>query len=176
MTRASNVAGGSGGETTNGITACIVDTNGVPVKGAVVRLRRSDYVTRPPSLGKSSTYGADILTDSLGRFALYDIDMGHYRLEVTAKPGALMIRLTSRILRMRSGYSAKLSLNRGLHGHTKTRSRARSFLSSGKLWDIDLNRASNTMYEGATRHEIMDLDIGAGPYRKSADARDSSAC
>jgi regulation of enolase protein 1 (concanavalin A-like superfamily) len=78
------VADATGGsETTNGITACAIRADGTPAAGAIVRLRRSDWVTQLPALAKSAFYGADALTDSNGRFEITGIDPGSYRIEVT---------------------------------------------------------------------------------------------
>ena len=75
--------GGSGTETTTGITATALYPNGTPATGAIVRLRRNDYLSRLPAPAKSAFYGADALTDSNGRFEITGIDPGSYRIEVT---------------------------------------------------------------------------------------------
>jgi hypothetical protein len=78
------VADATGGsETTNGITACAIRADGTPAAGAIVRLRRSDWVTQPPALAKTAIYGADALTDSNGRFEMRGVNPGIYRIEVT---------------------------------------------------------------------------------------------
>jgi len=64
--RTSSIAGNTSSETTNGITASVYESNGDPTQGAVVRLRKIDYVTQPPlSLAKPTIYEADALTDEL---------------------------------------------------------------------------------------------------------------
>jgi hypothetical protein len=74
---------GWGSETTNGVTASIYKSDGSPAVGAIVRLRRSDYVTLPPtSLTKLAIYGADALTDAEGHFEIMGIDPGSYSIEV----------------------------------------------------------------------------------------------
>ena len=81
--RTSSIAGNTSSETTNGITASVYESNGDPTQGAVVRLRKIDYVTQPPlSLAKPTIYEADALTDELGRFEFKGIDPGTYSIEV----------------------------------------------------------------------------------------------
>ena len=77
-------SGGSGTETTTGVSAIVFTSAGTPAAGATVRLRRSDYVSPLPSagLGKSSIIGADALTDTNGRFEIRGIDPGLYMIEV----------------------------------------------------------------------------------------------
>jgi len=89
--QSSTVAGGAGGETTNGATACVVRADGSPAAGATVRLRRSDWVTTIPALAKSALYSADALTDSSGRFEITGIDPGSYRIEVTDGHAAVLL-------------------------------------------------------------------------------------
>jgi regulation of enolase protein 1 (concanavalin A-like superfamily) len=73
------VAGGGSSETVIGM---VVDSSGQPSVQAIVRLRRSDYLSRLPALAKSALYSADALTDSNGRFEITGIDQGSYRIEV----------------------------------------------------------------------------------------------
>jgi hypothetical protein len=74
---------GAGSETTNArVSAAICKSGGGPAVGATVRMRRSDYVTHTPALAKAAIYGADALTDSLGRFEIGNIDPGSYCIEV----------------------------------------------------------------------------------------------
>jgi hypothetical protein len=83
---------GWGSETTNGITAAICKSDGSPAKGATVRLRRSDYVTQPPSsLTKPAIDGADALTDAQGRFEISGIDRGSYSIEVDDSGAAVLL-------------------------------------------------------------------------------------
>jgi len=77
------IAGSKGGsETTNGITACIRHGDGTPAQGSIVRLRKSDYVSRPASLAKTLADSLDVLTDREGRFMLRGIQPGSYCIEV----------------------------------------------------------------------------------------------
>jgi len=78
------VAGGDVTETGNArVGAVVVTPQGQPAAHATVRLRRADYVTQLPTPAKSTVYGADAVTDSLGRFEIRGIDSGAYRIEVT---------------------------------------------------------------------------------------------
>ncbi|MDD5674295.1 MAG: DUF2341 domain-containing protein [Chitinivibrionales bacterium] len=75
--------GGSGTETTTGVTAVALLPDGSPAAGARVRLRRGDWVSPLPALAKKAALvGADALTDSNGRFKIAGIDPGSYCLEV----------------------------------------------------------------------------------------------
>ncbi|MDD5674301.1 MAG: DUF1349 domain-containing protein [Chitinivibrionales bacterium] len=87
---------GTGSETTNGITAAIVRSNGAPAAGALVRLRRSDWATPLPALAKSAALsGADALTDSNGQFRISDVDPGAYMIEVNdGKSAAVLMACT----------------------------------------------------------------------------------
>jgi hypothetical protein len=92
------IAGGKGGsETTNGITACIRLSDGTPAAGSTVRLRRTDFVSRPAALSKTKLNSADIVTDSNGIFTINDIDTGMYSIEVNdtsaiaGKGGAVLL-------------------------------------------------------------------------------------
>jgi len=77
-------AGGTTTETTNGVSASIRKSDGSAAAGAIVRFRRSDYVTQPPSsLAKSTIYSADALTDAQGHFEINGIDKGAYAIEVS---------------------------------------------------------------------------------------------
>jgi len=86
----SGMAGGGSVEVPNGVTACVIRTDGTPAAGAMVRLRRSDYVAQLPALAKTAMYGADALTDSNGRFKITGIDPGSYRIEVTDGHAAVL--------------------------------------------------------------------------------------
>jgi regulation of enolase protein 1 (concanavalin A-like superfamily) len=79
----SPTAGGGTSDQGNARVAAIIETeDGTPASGAFVRLRRSDYRSQLPALGKTAIYGADALTDSNGRFEISGIDPGSYRIEV----------------------------------------------------------------------------------------------
>jgi len=89
--RSTQVAGW-GSETTNGVTAAVVRQDGTPAAGAVVRVRKSDFVTQPPAdLAKTSIYSADALTDELGRFEIKGIDPGSYSVEVRDSAAAVLL-------------------------------------------------------------------------------------
>jgi len=89
--RSTQVAGW-GSETTNGMTAAICRKDGTPAAGAVVRVRKNDFVTQPPgNLAKSSIYGADALTDAQGRFEIRGIDPGSYTIEVSDSGVAVLL-------------------------------------------------------------------------------------
>ena len=65
------IAGSIGGlETTNGVAACILHTDGTPAAGSVVRLRRVHYVSQPAPLAKKSLDNTDVVTDQLGHLSL----------------------------------------------------------------------------------------------------------
>ncbi len=78
-----SLAGNSSSETSNGITATALCTSGAPAARALVRLRRSDYVSQPPALAKTAFVEADALTDASGRFQLSGIDTGSYSIEIS---------------------------------------------------------------------------------------------
>ena len=69
---------GGGTEITNGATiaAVVVDSRGAPVTGAVVRLRREDYLARFPGIFKTRSDLADVYTDSTGSFAITSVPVG----------------------------------------------------------------------------------------------------
>ncbi len=91
-----NVAGNSSSETTNGVTAAIVYSNGTPAAHAVVRVRASDYLADTTvALAKSLTMSDDILTDDFGRFKIDSLDTGKYLIEaVDAYGNAVAIPFT----------------------------------------------------------------------------------
>jgi len=77
-----DIAGSKGGsETTNGICACVMNSDGTPAAGSLVRLRQADYVSSP-ALAKQAIKSKEVLTDSLGRFLITDLDHGDYCVEV----------------------------------------------------------------------------------------------
>jgi hypothetical protein len=88
----SMVAGGAGGETSNGIVAVIYDNQGNPAAGASVSLRRADYYA-PIPLGKSlvkqiETIGSfDGTLDAAGRLVIESVEPGAYILEVNTGSG-----------------------------------------------------------------------------------------
>ena len=80
------IAGSKGGsETTNGITACVYRPDGVPAAGSIVRLRRSDYVSRTDALSTMAPDRSDAATDDQGRFSIATIEPGAYCIEVKVK-------------------------------------------------------------------------------------------
>jgi hypothetical protein len=83
-------APGSGQETTNGIVAVVRHQDGAPASGAVVRLRRSDYVKPVPSSALLPAGSADAVTDPAGRFAFYGISPGGYCVEVSTNSSTVL--------------------------------------------------------------------------------------
>ena len=78
----SSQRGGSGTETV-GIAGSAVDTNGRPVSGASVKLRRADYLdTARNVLHKANVLGADAVTNDSGKYFLGSIDTGAYKIEI----------------------------------------------------------------------------------------------
>jgi len=83
---------GWGSETTNGVSATICKSNGLPAAGAFVRMRKSDYVTSLPLLaGKRAVYDANAFTDEKGYFEIRGIDPGLYCIEVGDSNSALLL-------------------------------------------------------------------------------------
>lgn len=77
-----DIAGSKGGsETTNGICARVLNSDGTPAAGSLVRLRQADYISSP-ALAKQTIKSKEIHTDSLGRFLITGIDHGDYCVEV----------------------------------------------------------------------------------------------
>ena len=78
------IAGNTSSETTNGVVAVIHNPDGAAAAGAVVRLRRADYLAAVPSLSKTSgIIGIDARTDSNGCVRITGIDSGSYALEIS---------------------------------------------------------------------------------------------
>jgi hypothetical protein len=74
--------GGSGTETV-GISGGVVDTNNNPVSGAIVKLRRADYIdTAQDGLKKSCLYYGGTVTNDSGRFFFGSVDTGKYSIEI----------------------------------------------------------------------------------------------
>lgn len=88
----SPVAGGTT-ETTNGIVGWVTNEQGVPVAGASVRLRTSDYLAyqSPAALGKSTLSAHDAFTDAQGQFAVSDIKPGSYLIEITDEESTAVV-------------------------------------------------------------------------------------
>ncbi len=65
-----------------------------------MRLRRSEFVSRPAVLAKSTLSSADILTDSKGYFTIKEIDPGQYSIEINdtskadGRGGAVLLNCT----------------------------------------------------------------------------------
>lgn len=77
------IAGSKGGsETTNGVTACILNIDGTPAAGSTVRLRSADYFCDPSALINKITDNTDFVLDSSGRFNLFNLKPGDYYIEV----------------------------------------------------------------------------------------------
>ena len=97
-----DIAGSKGGsETTNGVVACIVNSNGVPAAGSTVRLRRADYISESAALAKKVKYSdsTDFVTNDSGKFFIPNIMPGSYCIEVhdTTDPltgGAVLFSFT----------------------------------------------------------------------------------
>ncbi|MBF0432595.1 MAG: carboxypeptidase regulatory-like domain-containing protein [Fibrobacteria bacterium] len=77
------VAGGAGGETTNGISGIIHDESGRPVANARIRLRSKDYLPDVPGLAKTSASSVDTKTNSNGYFEINKLGTGEYRVEAS---------------------------------------------------------------------------------------------
>lgn len=78
------IAGSKGGsETTNGITVCVVHSDGSAAKGCAVHLRKAAYVCLAAKTDLNNVNKMDTVTDSLGRFIVKGIDTGSYCIEVT---------------------------------------------------------------------------------------------
>lgn len=92
----SNVAGRGGSETTNGIMACVYNSDGTPAAGKSVRLRSSDYVSAPKGVSADKEFSIDTRTDVTGKVILSQIPSGSYCIEikdtskVDGKGGALL--------------------------------------------------------------------------------------
>ncbi len=77
------MAGSKGGsETTNGVTACILHSNGAPASGCVVHLRPADYISKSTVTESMLIFKTDTLTDSEGRFTINGLSPGTYCIEV----------------------------------------------------------------------------------------------
>jgi hypothetical protein len=77
------LAGGTS-ETTNGITALVRDSSGMPLANAVVRLRSARYLTDTSAFIPNSPSAAkvDTITDQNGRFRIESVDTGAYLVEI----------------------------------------------------------------------------------------------
>ena len=85
LMRCSDLVPTAGGSTTSDnakVMAIVYNTKGSPAAGAMVRLRRSDYVTKPIGLAKLTIDSAETLTDAQGRFEFNGIDSGVYHVEI----------------------------------------------------------------------------------------------
>jgi len=78
--RGQTVAGGSPGETTNGIVGTVLDLQGSPLPESRVYLFSTDSMTKIDS----------VETDSVGGFAFYDLVGSHFGVEVVAQDSANM--------------------------------------------------------------------------------------
>lgn len=86
------VAGGSGTETTTGVTACIRNADGSPAVGANVTIRAADYLAPCDStLGKAARMSAETVTGDSGTFTIDSLDDGDYRIEVNNGAGAAVL-------------------------------------------------------------------------------------
>jgi hypothetical protein len=82
------LAGGTS-ETTNGITAQVIDTLGMPVSNAVLRLRPSSYLTDTSMVvpNHAPMVTIDTTTDRFGRFRIESLDTGAYSIEIQGDEG-----------------------------------------------------------------------------------------
>lgn len=83
--RPENVAGGggNGSETTNGITARLLQPNGSPAQGVAIKLRPADFLVGDspgPGIGKARRI-VDTITDARGAFTIPDLMAGQYVIE-----------------------------------------------------------------------------------------------
>lgn len=76
----SGVAGGPGSETTNGIYAQAILSDGSPAAFAKVALRKKDFISSDTS---GALFTPDLYADSLGKIELPTVDSGDYRLTVS---------------------------------------------------------------------------------------------
>lgn len=77
------LTGGSGTETV-GIVGQVLDSNDLPVPGAIIRLRRADFLdTATQGLAKRVLYLADAVTDDTGGYYLSSVDTGVYLIAAT---------------------------------------------------------------------------------------------
>lgn len=89
------IAGSKGGsETTNGIMATIVDGNGSPAVGSIVRIRRADYISNPDSTYEKSADRFDIVTDDDGTFSVEGVQPGFYHIEINNNGEAVLLICT----------------------------------------------------------------------------------
>jgi hypothetical protein len=99
-TRSSPVATGDGGSGTNTgnarVVAAVYTARGEPAAGAVVRMRRADYLVALPAdfMTKGRVSLADTRTDEQGRFAIDGVDTGSYCIEVVGGTRAAFFRCT----------------------------------------------------------------------------------
>ncbi|MDG5813648.1 DUF2341 domain-containing protein [Chitinispirillales bacterium ANBcel5] len=84
-----DIAGSGGGsQTTNGVTASVLNTDGTPAAGSIVRLRGAEYVSVPGDHGGKPAGNLDTFTDEYGRFFITDIDSGGHVIEVQSSSAA----------------------------------------------------------------------------------------
>jgi Concanavalin A-like lectin/glucanases superfamily/Domain of unknown function (DUF2341) len=78
--------GGTGEETTNGFVATILYQDGTPAANASVKVRPSTYLMDTAAVAAvHSSSIIDTTTDSLGQFAIANVDSGDYVIEVLDK-------------------------------------------------------------------------------------------
>jgi hypothetical protein len=85
---------GWGSETTNGVAACVVNADGSPAVGAIVHIRRSDFLTSAKTVAKSAVSEANALTDTNGNFEIFGIDSGAFYIEINDGRSALLFTCT----------------------------------------------------------------------------------
>jgi hypothetical protein len=80
-----SIAGGSGTGTGNGFAVgTVITPDGQPAAGAIIHLRRSDYLadTMSASLSRSAVSQCDVIASSGGSFAIGSLDTGVYSIEI----------------------------------------------------------------------------------------------
>lgn len=75
------------------VAGTILDTAGRPETGAGVRMRTADYLAPIGALSKAGISDYDGSADSLGAFAIEDIDPGLYRLELIGRESGAALDL-----------------------------------------------------------------------------------
>lgn len=79
-----SVAGGPGGQTTNGIVGVVYATGKVPAAGAKITVRPRNFVKSTDVIVRSDelSNGAEAVTDANGRFEVYGLFYGSYLMEI----------------------------------------------------------------------------------------------
>lgn len=82
--KSGTVAGGPGGQTTNGIIGVVYATGNIPAQGARVTIRPKNFIKSSTEIVRSGelSNGAETVTDSLGRFEVTGLLEGAYLVEI----------------------------------------------------------------------------------------------